>query len=76
MYMQTPVSQPQGWAASTERKEPHRAGDAGSLGRMGLAARAYVNPTAPWSLTDAGLAKARELGVQPPPPLASGGDAQ
>jgi len=56
---------------------PAAAAGLAALGRMGLAARTYVNVTAPWALTDAGLAKARELGVMPTlPPLNSGGDAQ
>ena len=35
------------------------------LVRLGLAARTFRNPTAPWVYTAAGTAKARELGVLP-----------
>ena len=54
------------------RRQPQLRGLA-ALERMGLAARTYVNVTAPWALTDAGAAKARELGVLPP--LAAAGAA-
>lgn len=34
-----------------------------ALARSGLVARTYANPKAPWTYTDAGRAKARELGI-------------
>ena len=34
-----------------------------TLSRLGLVARTYANPMAPWAYTAAGRAKARELGI-------------
>ena len=44
-----------------------------TLSRLGLAARTFANPMAPWAYTATGIAKAVELGILPAPVEAAAG---